>query len=93
MYPAKIQFSKANSFHTEALFLYLNFYRTNGIVSLKIYNKRDDCNFEILHFPFQDGDGHCSPSNGVYILRLIHFARVCSNVSDVNNRNQYLTAK
>ena len=28
---------------------------TNGIVSSKIYDKRDDFNFEIVNFPFHDG--------------------------------------
>ena len=30
---------------------------------------------------------------GIYILQLICFARVCSYVSDFNNRNQFWTAK
>ena len=63
---------------------------TNGIVSSKFYDKRDDFNFEIhvVNFPFLDGDVH-----GIYISQLIHFARVCSNVDDFNNRNLFLTAK
>ena len=66
---------------------------TNGIVSSKIYDKRDDFNFEIVHFPFLDGDVPRSPSYGVYISQLIRFARVCSNVDDLYNRNLFLTAK
>ena len=65
---------------------------TNGIVSSKIYDKRDDFNFEIVNFQFHDGDVPSSPSYGVYISQLIRFARVCSNV-DFNNRNLFLTAK
>ena len=60
---------------------------TNGIVSSKICDKRDDFNFEIVNFPFLDGDVPRSPSYGVYISQLIRFARVCSNVDDFNNRN------
>ena len=60
-----------------------------GIVSSKIYDKRDDFNFEIVNFPFLDGDVPHSPSNGVYISQLIRFARVCSNVDDFNNRNLF----
>ena len=72
-----------------------NCYRlvTNGIVSSKIYDKRDDFNFEIVNFPFLDGDVPRSPSYDVYISQLIRFARVCSNVDDFNNRNLFLTAK
>ena len=66
---------------------------TNGIVSSKIYDKRDDFNFEIVNFPFLDGDVPRSPSYGVYISQLIRFARVCSNVDDFNNGNLFLTAK
>ena len=66
---------------------------TNDIVSSKIYDKRDDFNFEIVNFPFLDGDVPRSPSYGVYISQLIRFARVCSYVDYFNNRNLFLTAK
>ena len=65
----------------------------NGIVSSKIYDKRDYFNFEIVNFPFLYGDVPRSPSYGVYISQLIRFARVCSNVDDFNNKNLFLTAK
>ena len=54
----------------------LNLSITNGIVSSKIYDKRDDFNFEIVNFPFLDGDVSRSPSYGVYISQLIRYARV-----------------
>ena len=44
----------------------------NGIVSSKIYDKRDDFNFEVVNFPFLGGDVPHSPSYGVYISQLIH---------------------
>ena len=75
--------------HAHLLFLDLSI--TNGIVSSKIYDKRDDFNFEIVNFPFLDGDVPRSPSYGVYISQRIRFARVCSNVVDFNNRNLFLT--
>ena len=71
----------------------LNLSKTNDIVSSKNYDKRDDLNFEIVNFPFLDGDFPRSPSYGVYISQLICFAIVCSNVDDFNNRNLFLTAK
>ena len=39
----------------------------NDIVSTKIYDKRDDFNFDIVNFPFLDGDVPQRPSYGVYI--------------------------
>ena len=93
IYSTELQLNKANSSDTEAPFLDFNLSITNGIVSSKIYDKRDDFNFEILNFSFLDGDVPCSPSYGVYISQLIRFARVCSNFDDFNNRNLFLTAK
>ena len=91
IYPTELQLNKVNSSDTEAPFSDLNLSITNGIVSTKIYDKRDDFNFEIVNFPFLDGDVPRSPSYGVYISQLIRFARVCSYVDDFNNRNLFLT--
>ena len=63
------------------------------MVSSKIYDKRDDFNFEIVNFPFLDRDNPRSPSYDVYISQLIRFTKVCSNVDEFNNRNIILTAK
>ena len=94
IYPTELQLNKANSSDTKAPFLDLNLSMTNGIVSSKIYDKRDDFNFAIVNFPFLDGDVPHSPSYGVYISsQLIRFARVCSYVDDFNNKNLFLTAK
>ena len=60
IYPSELQLTKANSSDTEAPFLDLNLSITNDIASSKIYDKRDDFNFEIVNFPFLDGDVPCS---------------------------------
>ena len=61
------------------------------IVSSKIYDKRDD--FDIVNFPFLDSDVPSRASYGVYISKLIMFARVCIHVTDFNTQNKCLTAK
>ena len=43
-------------------FLDLNLSIHNDIVSSKIYDKRDDFNFDIVNFPFLDGDVPQRPS-------------------------------
>ena len=66
----------------------------NDIFSTKIFDKRDVFNFDIVNFPFLDGDVPQRPSYGVYISQLnIRFARACSHVTHFNNRNKFLTAK
>ena len=82
IYPAELQLNKANSSDTKAPFLDLNLSISNGTVSTKIYDKRDD--FDIVNFPFLDGDVPRCTSYGVYISQLIRFARASSYVSDFN---------
>ena len=65
---------------------------SNGFVSSKIYDKRGDFDFDIVNFPFLDGDVPRRPSYGVYISQLIRFTRVCRYVDDLNTRNKCLTA-
>ena len=92
IYPAELQLNKANASDTEAAFLDLNLSIHNDIVSTKIYDKRGDFNFDIVNFPFLDGDVPQRPSYGVYISQLIRFARASSHFTDFNNRNKFLTA-
>ena len=66
---------------------------SNDIVSTKIYDKRDDFDFEIVNFPFLDGDVPRSTSYGVYISQLIRFAGASSYVADFNTCNILLTQK
>ena len=62
---------------------------TNGKVSSKIYDERDDFNLEIVNFPLHGGDVPGSPPYRVYISQFIRVARVCSNVDNFNNRNLF----
>ena len=51
----------------EASFLDLHLSISDGFVKTKIYDKRDDFDFDIVNFPFLDGDVPRSTSYGVYI--------------------------
>ena len=52
IYPSELQLSKANTSDIVAAFLDLHLSFSNDIVSTKIYDKRDDFDFEIVKFPF-----------------------------------------
>ena len=93
IYPPELQLNKANTSNTETPFLVLHLYISNGFISSKIYDKHDDFDFDIVNFPFVDGDFPHSTSFWVYISQLIRFARVSSHVADFNARNKSLTAK
>ena len=93
IYPSDLQLNKANVSDAEASFLDLHLSISDGFVKTKIYDKRDDFDFDIVNFPFLDGDIPRSASYGDYISQLIRFARVSSHVDDFYTRNKVLTAK
>ena len=93
IYPPELQLNKANTSDTDAPVLDLHLSISNGFVSSKIYDKRDDFDSDIVNFPFLDGDVPRSTSYGVFISQLIRFARVSSHVVDFSARNKSLTAK
>ena len=93
IYPSGLQLNKANVSDTEASFLDLHLSMSDGFVKTKIFDKRDDFDFDIVNFPFLDGDVPRSTSYGVYISQLICFTRVSSHIDDFNTRNKVLIAK
>ena len=93
IYPSELHLNKANTSNTKAAFLDLHLSISNDIVSTKINAKHDDFDFEIVKFPFLDGDVPRSTSYGVYIFQLIRFARASSYVTDFNTLNKLLTQK
>ena len=83
IYPSELQLNKANTSDTKAAFLDLHLSIATDIVSTKIYDKRDDFDFEIVDFPFSDGYVPRSTSYVVYISQLFRFARASCYVTDL----------
>ena len=71
----------------------LNLCISNGTVSTKVYDKRDDCDFDIVNFPFLDGYVSWRTLYGLYISQFIRFAGASSNFSGFNCHNKAHTAK
>ena len=88
IYPSDLKLNKANTSDKEAAFLDLHLSISNGTFSTKIYDKRDNFDFEIVNFPFLVGGVPRSTSYGVYISQLIRFVRASSYVTDFNTRNK-----
>ena len=93
IYPSELQLNKSNTSDTEAAFFDLHLSISNDIVSTKIYDKHDDFDFEIVNFPFLDGDVPRSTSYRIYISQLIRLARASSYDTDFNTCNKLLTQK
>ena len=92
IYPSELLLNKVNVSDTEALFMDLHLSTSGAFVKTLIYDKRDDFDFNIVNFPFLDGDVPRSTSYGVYFSQHIRFARVSSHVDDLHTRNNVLTA-
>ena len=81
IYPAELQLSKANASDNETAFLDFNISVHNDTLSTKIFNKRDDFDFDIvIFFPFLDGDVPRRPSYGVYIYLNLFAFKVCQSI-------------
>ena len=65
---------------------------SDDLVKTRIFDKRNDLDFDIVNFPFLDVDVPRSTSYGVYISLVIRFARVSSHVDNFYNRNKVLQA-
>ena len=83
IYPSELQFNKANVSDTEASFLDLQLSILYGFVK----------DFDIVNFPFLDGDFPRLHPMVFIFSQLIRFARVFSHVDDFNTRNKVLTVK
>ena len=94
IYPPELEIKETTDTASSASFLdlYLEI-DTNGQLSTRIYDKRDDFKFEIINFPHMDSNIPSSPAYGVYISQLIRYARGCSKYSEFVKRHQILTKR
>ena len=75
--------------YLDLLLKYDNFHR----LQVKLYDKRDDFNFDIVNFPFLCNNILQSPAYGVFVSQLIRYARASSMYQDFIMRSQLLSSK
>ena len=66
---------------------------SGGWLRTKLYDKRDDFNFPIVHFPFICSNIPAVPAYGVYISQMIQYSRACCSYQDFRDRGLLLTRK
>ena len=80
MYPAELEIKDTTESNTSASYLDLLLsIESDGQLHTSLYDKRDDFNFRITNFPFLSSNIPSSPAYGVFISRLIRYARACSS--------------
>ena len=75
--------------YSDLLLKYDNFHR----LQVKLYDKRDDVNFDIVNFPFLCSNIPQSPACGGFVSQFILYARTSSLYEDFIMRSQLLTSK
>ena len=94
IYPVELEIKDTTDADHHASYLdlllkYDNFHR----LQVKLYDKRDDFNFDIVNFPFLSSNIPQSPAYGVFVSQLIRYSRASSLYEDFIMRSQLLTSK
>ena len=87
IYPLLI-LNNENKSDLKATILDLDLTIVNNHIISKIYDKRDDFNFDITVFPNLSGNVHYKRSHGVIISQLIRYTKACTNVQDFIYRSK-----
>ena len=90
--PSGLRLNGANVSDAEASFLDLHLSISDGFVEAGVGDRRDYFDFDVVGFPFLDGDVPRSASCGVCVSRLVRFARVSGRVDDFIARGGVLAA-
>ena len=94
IYPVELEIKDTTDADHHASYLdlllkYDNFHH----LQVKLYDKRDDFNFDIVNFPFLCSNIPQSPAYGVFVSQLIRYARISSMYEDFIMRSQLLSSK
>ena len=94
IYPSELQIKDTTDTLNSASYLDLHLeHNVNGTLSIRIYDKRDDFDFQIVNFPYLCSNIPCSPAYGVFISQLIRYSRACTGYNDFLQRCITLTHK
>ena len=79
IYPEEMVINKTNISRCKCNYLDLTISIYRGKFYIKLYDKRNDYNFEVINYPFLDGNIPKNQSYGIFISQLIRFTRVNSS--------------
>ena len=79
IYPEELILTKENQSNLRASFLDLDIEIINKKFDIGLYDKRKDYNFNIVNFPFLDGNVPLRQSYGVFTSQVIRYLRICTN--------------
>ena len=90
IYPSDLELKETTESNITCSFLDLLLFNDGGILKSKVYDKRDDFNFDIVNYPYISSNIPINPAYGVYVSRLTAFARNCTDFKDFADRHKSL---
>lgn len=93
IYPEELSLKKENVSNTRATFLDLDIKVKNKNFEIGLYDKRNDFNFNIVNFPFLDGNIPLRQSLGVFLSQVIRYQRICTNFDTFMKETKRLIQK
>jgi hypothetical protein len=79
IYPPEMVINKTNISARKTNFLDLTISIYRGKFLVKLYDKRNDYNFDVINYPFLDGNIPKGQSYGIFISQLVRLARINSS--------------
>jgi len=93
IYPDDLELKETTESSASCSFLDLLLFSDDEELKSRVYDKRDDFNFDIVNYPYMNSNIPISPAYGVYVSRLIAFARICTDFRDFSQRHKLLVCK
>ena len=75
IYPRELEIKETTETAASSSYSDCYLYIDNGKLTARLYDKRDDFNFPIVNFPFLSSNIPSAPAYGVYVSKLIRYAR------------------
>ena len=93
IYPKELILKKTNTSPKKSPFLDLDITITNNQFITKVYDNREDFNFDKVNFPHLDSNIPNTPAYGVFISQLIRYSKICSDFSNFQAKSLQLCSR
>ena len=93
IYPPELELKRTNGSSDAAPYLDLDIAVVEGKFIMKVYDKRDAFNFDIVNFPHLSSNIPRKPAYGVYISQLLRLAKACDHYEDFLERHRTLSTR
>ena len=91
IYPEELILTKENLSNCRASFLDLDIkLNHHKKFDIELYDKRNDYNFNIVNFPFLDGNIPLRQSYGVFLSQIIRYLRICTQIETFSRETKKL---